>query len=286
MTGALAVAITAALLSACTTSLGPTVKAAPVLDVATGAYPVAEAVSLIGGSKVSVDDVVPSGEDPLTYQPGPSQREAIDRAGLVIAVGGNFLPATDTYPTVKGKSLTMLTALPTTDPYFWLDPALMNKAVTVIVKAMDAADPQAAPLFNENSVSLNAEISSLDSDFTRILSACPGKLLVGPDTAFSSMATEYGLRSQVVAPDPDRSQIDALVSAVHDSGPAAIYSEPWVTDAGVSAVATVAHVSLHSLDTLVGPPAGGWPSGATYFALMEQDLGTLSSALGCNNNEQ
>ncbi|MGC8511593.1 MAG: metal ABC transporter substrate-binding protein [Acidimicrobiales bacterium] len=278
--------ISAALLSACTTSLGPTVKAAPVLSVATGAYPIAEAVTLIGGSKVSVDDVVPPGDDPLTYKAGPSQREEIDRAGLLIAVGGDFLPATDTSPTVQGKSLTMLTALGTSDPYFWLDPALMNKAVTVIAKAMDAADPQAAPLFNENSVSLSAEVSSLDSDFTRILSACPGKLLVGPDTAFSSMATEYGLQSQVVAPDPDRGQIDALVNAVHDSGPAAIYSEPWVTDAGVSAIATVAHVTLHSLDTIVDPPPGGWPSGATYFALMEQDLGTLSSALGCNNNEQ
>jgi len=275
-----------ALLSACTTSLGPSVKAAPVLNVVTAAYPIAETVSLIGGSKVSVNDVVPPGDDPLTYKPGASQRSAIDNAGLLIAVGGGFLPATDTSPVAQGRSLTMLAALDTSDPYFWLDPALMNKAVTAIAKSMEAADPQAAPLFKENSVSLGAEVSSLDSDFTRILSACPGKLLIGPDQAFSSMATEYGLQFKVVSPDPDRSQIDALAAAAHESAPAAIYSEPWVTNAGVSAVATVAHVTLHSLDTLVDPPPGGWPSGATYFALMEQDLGTLSSALGCNNNEQ
>lgn len=283
---ALTLGAAAALLSACTASLGPSVSSAPVLNVVTGAYPIAEAVSLLGGSKVSVNDVVPPGDDPLTYRPGPSQRSAIDRAGLLIAVGGGLVPATDTSPATRGRPLVMLTALGASDPYFWLDPALMNKAVTVIAKAMDAADPQAAPLFNENAVSLGAEVSSLDSDFTRILSACPGKLLVGPDRAFSAMGTEYGLRSLVVPPDPNRAQIDALANAARQSAPAAIYSEPWVTDAGVSAVATVAHVKLHSLDTLVGPPPGGWPSGATYFALMEQDLGTLSSALGCNNNEQ
>ncbi len=286
LAGALAVSTASTLLCSCTTSLGPSVTAAPVLKVVTGAYPIAEAVSLIGGSKVSVDDVVPAGDDPLTYKPGPSQRDAIEAAGLLIAVGGGFIPATDTSPAGQGPSLTMLSALGTSDPYFWLDPALMNKAVTAIAKAMDGADPRAAPLFNENSVSLSAEVSSLDGDFTRVLSACPGKLLIGPDQAFSSMATEFGLQAKVVSPDPDQAQIEALVSAVHQSGPAAIYSEPWVTDAGVVAVATVAHVRLHSLDTIVDPPPGGWPAGATYFALMEQDLGTLSSALGCNNNEQ
>jgi ABC-type Zn uptake system ZnuABC Zn-binding protein ZnuA len=100
------------------------------------------------------------------------------------------------------------------------------------------------------------------------------------------MASQYGFQAKAVGPDPNRQQIDTLVQAVRQSGSAAVVTEPWVSNAGVRAVAVVAHVKLHSLDTLVDPPQGGWPKGATYFALMEQDLGTLSSALGCNNNEQ
>lgn len=273
-------------LPACTTSLGSSVATAPVLAVTTGAFPIAQAVTLIGGSKVTVDNVVPAGDDPLTYQPTTSQRAQMAGAGLLIAVGDGLVPATDSFQGPPVHSLTLTKALGTTDPYFWLDPALMNKAVGLIAKAMASADPKAAPLFEQNATSLSAEVSSLDGDFTRILSACPGKVLVGANDAFDSMAGQYGFQALAAGPDPNRQQIAALVRAVRQSGSGAVVTEPWVPNAGVRAVAVVAHVTLHSLDTLVDPPQTGWPSGATYFALMEQDLGTLSSALGCNNNEQ
>lgn len=276
-----------ATLGACSTSLPSSVGHAPVLSVAAGTFPIAQAVGLIGGAKVKVINVVPAGDDPLTYKLTSSRRATLRDASLLVSPGEGLVPAVSSVAGGSSQSsLLVAPALGSSDPYFWLDPTLMNESVSLIAKAMEKADPAAAPLFVQNAISLSAEVSSLDGDFARTLSACPGKVLVSADDAFSSMAAQYGFVAKAAGPDPNRPQIDALVRAVRESNPGAVVTEPWVSNAGARAVATVAHVTLHSIDTLVGPPPGGWPKGATYFALMEQDLGTLSSALGCNNSEQ
>ncbi len=74
-----------------------------------------------------------------------------------------------------------------------------------------------------------------------------------------------------------------VANEVQTGGATTVFSEPWQPDGVVDAVATAAHVKVRLLDTLAGPPPGGWPRQADYINLMESDLGALSSALGCPN---
>lgn len=257
-----------------------------MLSVVTGLYPLARAVTSIGGSKVAVEDVVPDGSNPFTYTPTASQADALRSAGLVVQVGGGFQPGVEAAAAGAHSILSLHSALGTADGYVWLDPATMEKAVTSIASAMAAADPLAGPLFRQNATSFNDEIASTGMDFSSTFSACPGTVLVTPDNAFSAMAAEYGLVDHVVAAGETEPRIEALARSLRDmTDPSGMISEPWVDDAGVTAAAAAAGVEVHHIDTLAGVPAGGWPSGGSYITLMDQNLNTFTDALGCNSSD-
>jgi zinc transport system substrate-binding protein len=249
-----------------------------VLHVATGLYPLAQAASLIGGSKASVSDVVPPGTNPLTYQPAGTNAAALHDAKLVVMARPGFQSGLDAKlgPAPKAR-VVWLASANRSDPYFWLNPSTMSQAVDSLASAMEAADPQAAPLFKENTSGVEAQISSLGSDFWSSFSVCPKTVFFTEDSAFSQMAAEFGLTDRVIGSANPANVADEVRAA----GSGTVFSEPWIDDADVTAIATQAHLKLRMLDTLAGIPAGGWPPHSTYFNLMERDLSVLTPSLGC-----
>jgi zinc transport system substrate-binding protein len=281
----------ALLATSCTSALSKSVAGAPVLSVATGLWPLAQAAIAIGGDKAAVVDVVPAGADPLTFQPDAPMIGLLRRSGLVLEMGGGFQPALERAAEGAPAITRLQAGLGGADPYVWLDPASMDRAVEAIADAMSAADPGAASLYQRNAVAYQDQVRSLGIDYSSTLSTCPGHTIVVPDGAFSAMAADYGLDQVVVGPSPPASQVAADRSRLVTGGVAAL-REPWVDDGGVTEVAASAGMGVHAVDTLAGPPAtpvagGGAAAGqGAYFARMEQDLAVISGALGCNPNEQ
>lgn len=281
-------AVAAAVLTAtgCSSSLPRSVSNAPVLPVVTGLWPLAQVATQIGGDKVAVDDVVPPGEDPLTFVPGPTVSRAFQAAGLVLVVGGGFQPGIESASKGAPRVLQLGQALGTPHHYVWLDPATMVRAVKVIADAMAAANPAAASLYERNVGGIQSEIQSVGIDYSSTLSTCPGTTLVTPDDAFSGMAAAYGLQAHVIGPDPSPATVQAERSLVQQGRSVAALSEPWVDDSGVQALAAAAGLEIHPVDTLAGTPTSGTPAQNTYLNRMEQILSVVSGALGCNTSEQ
>jgi ABC-type Zn uptake system ZnuABC Zn-binding protein ZnuA len=278
--------VVALAVAGCSTVIPPTATAAPVLSVTTGLYPLAQIAELVGGTKAAVDDVVPPGVDPLTFVPTAVETRVLRASGLVLEVGGGFQPGME--KATAGANVMSLGGAPGTDPYLWLDPMSMGRAVAAVTKAMADADAPAAPLYESNARSVQAQITSLGFDYSSTLQACPGTTLAVPDQAFSGMAADYGLRIHIVAPSASTAAISSLAASLQSGGVVAAVSEPWVDNTGLDGLASVAHLHVHRVDTLAGVPATGSGTGGTggYFSLMEQNLGVLSSALGCNTSEQ
>jgi zinc transport system substrate-binding protein len=277
-------AVIAMVAAGCSQS-APADASAPVLTVATGLYPMAQAIQQIGQSKVSVTDVVPAGSDPTSYRLGPTQALQVRHAGLVVEIGGGFQPSFEQAAVGASDVLGLQARLNAADPYVWLDPNMMQKAVGLIAGAMEAADPAAAGLFRQGARAYEASVQSTGIDYESTLSACPRMTIFTVDSAFAAMAGDYGLRDATVGSSSDAAPaaVRAAASAVQAAGATTVFSEPWRPGGLIDAVATTAHVKVRLLDTLAGPPPGGWPRQADYINLMESDLGALSSALGCPN---
>jgi zinc transport system substrate-binding protein len=279
MAGLALVAIVAA---GCSQS-APADASAPVLSVATGLYPLAQAVEQIGQNKVSVTDVVPAGSDPTTYRLSPAQAAQVRRAGLVVEIGGGFQPSLEQAAIGAPDVLSLRTKPGTAGAYVWLDPNTMQKAVTTVASAMEAADPAAAGLFRQGAEAFDASVQSTGIDYESTLSVCPRATIFTADTAFAPLAGDYGLRDVAIGSSaaPSPTAVRDAANSMQAAGATTVFSEPWQPAGTVDAVAAAAHVKVRLLDTLEGPPPGGWPPEADYIKLMESNLGALSSALGC-----
>ncbi|MGH9115745.1 MAG: metal ABC transporter substrate-binding protein, partial [Acidimicrobiales bacterium] len=256
---------------------------APVLDVVTGVYPIAQAAKQIGQTKVKVTDVVPPGADPLTYRLPPRATATVKAAGLVVLAGGGLQPSLRAAADQAHHVLTVDDALHSRDAYFWLDPTEMNKAVAAIASAMERANPPAAGLYRNGAQGFSEAVASTGIDYENTLSACPRRTVVTASGEFGPMSRSYDLHNLVVgtSPNPNPDDVGRAAAAVQAAGATTVFTEPWVSDATARAVAGAARVHLGTLDTLLGPPPGGWPSVANYVRLMEANLGALSAALGC-----
>jgi ABC-type Zn uptake system ZnuABC Zn-binding protein ZnuA len=281
----LAVLALVSIMAAGCSQSAPADASAPVLTVATGLYPLAQAIEQIGQGKVSVTDVVAAGSDPTTFSLGPAQAAQVRRAGLVVEIGGGFQPSFEQAAVGAPDVLDLQMKLGTASPDVWLDPNTMQKAVTLMAGAMEAADPAAAGLFRQGAQAFQASVESTGIDYESTLSACPRATIFTADTAFAPMAGDYGLRDVAVGSSatPSLAAVRDAARSIQAVGATTVFSEPWQPAATVDAVAAAAHVKTRLLDTLEGPPPGGWPPQADYIKLMESNLGALSSALGCPN---
>jgi zinc transport system substrate-binding protein len=147
---------------------------------------------------------------------------------------------------------------------------------------MEEADPANAGAFRSGARDLEVELDSTAIDFQSTLSTCPRRTVFLADDAFADLAKRYNLDYTVVGSSPlGPATMDADAAAVRSSGATAIFAETWVDDSAVNAIASAARVKVLTLDTLLGPPPGGWPRQANYINLLESNLGRFSDALGC-----
>lgn len=126
--------------------------------VAVSIHPCASLVAQIVGTDATVVQVLPSGASPHTFDPKPSQVNAIAGAALVVMNGGadEWMRKIATAAAPKAPLLVVTERLAFqtiqgtdegvgANPHVWLDPSLMVKVVPVLVDALSSA-PFSAPL--------------------------------------------------------------------------------------------------------------------------------------------
>lgn len=281
--GLLALAALAGALAACGGPDAERTAGAPVLTVATGLWPLAQAAAEIGGGNVQVEDVVPAGDNPLTSTLSGAQVERVKKAGLALEIGDGFQP---TFERAAGHTRTAVVASGSGDPYIWLNPYDMEKVATKVALAMEAANPKADKTYSAGLDSFQAQLSSLDADYQSTLSACPDDTLVTVGDAFAVLSPRYTVHDDDVAPPdpgplPSTATVKQEVSAIKASGASVVYSDTWIPQSAIVEASAIDDVRVSPIDTLVGEPPGGWKGKPTYFFQMEQVLSVLSSALHC-----
>lgn len=283
---AAAVAVTLAVpgLASCGTGAPARRGSGPGLVAVTALYPLAQAVDQIGQGRAAGKDVVPPGENPLSYAPGGAESAELSDARLVVLGPIGFQPSVDAAVTSRSDRVVHVAA-PSGGSYFWLDPAAMRKAVPEIAAAMERADPRDSSTFKAGAQAFEDALDSTGIDYQSTLSTCPRRDVFAPDSAFAQTARTYDLVFHVIGAvdQPQASVVRSAAAAIQATGTTTVFVEPWGPQVTVRAAATAAGAKVRSLDTLMGPPPGGWPRQATYLNLLEANLGALNSALGCPN---
>jgi zinc transport system substrate-binding protein len=249
-------------------------------------FPLAEVARQVGGSRITVTDLTPTGMPPQHLAIGPNQVAQIQAADVVIELGLGFQPAVESAAAAAGKGhvVDVLPAIGGTDPDVWLDPVLMQQVVALVAQALQQADPAGRADYRRGARDFTAGLGALDISYRSSLSDCAHHELVTAQSAFGWLSARYGLHEDAISgTSPER--LAALADLVRSKHLTTVFTEPLVPPDGAQALAREAHVRTEVLDPIEGLTAGQNQVRTTYLSLMTDNLATLISALGCSNSE-
>lgn len=292
----------------------PTETPAPVaqsqttaLNVVSTVSPITSIVENIGGTRISLQGVVPEGVNSHTFEPAPSVAATLAEADLIF-LNGLFLEE----PTLEmaeanlksGAAIVSLGeqtvsreewkfdfSFPEADghpnPHLWPDPILALRYAEIVRDTLAERDPDNADYYNANYDEFAARIAALDEAIkTAIPTISPEsrKLLTYHDS-WAYFADRYGLTViGAVQPsdfsEPSAREVADLVNQIKTERiPAVFGSEVFPSDVmrTIAAESGAAYIDELSDDDLPGGP--GDPN-HSYLGLAVSNLRIMIPALG------
>lgn len=255
--------------------------------VAATIYPIADAVSRVGGRHVEVLLLVPPGESPLAYRPSATTAKQLAGAKLLVAVGAGLDDWTDDLFVAAGKGappVLNLTAGPgddaSGDGFTWLDPIEMVRITGAIDKRLREIDPPGAADYANNGARYQAELRELDKRIAESLDPVRGKPFHVLSPAFSRFAARYELRHSVLPhayPGPlSPRRADELVAAMKQQEVRFFFADLAFPIGRLEAIAKQTGARFDRLDPYGSPDIVGHDS---YVAVMKTNAASIVQGL-------
>jgi ABC-type metal ion transport system, periplasmic component/surface adhesin len=283
------------LLAACGSGGGSSAAPAGALRVVATTTVFADIVRNVGGDRVTVHSIIPTGAGPEDYEPKPDDARKLANADLIVSNGVGLDDFLDRLIDAAGEGsaprLVLGDGIPTisvngeANPHFWLDPSLVaDHYLPAITAALTRLDPNGTAAYAANSAAYAARVRDMDAANQAKIETIPpaNRKLVTFHDAFPYFAAHYGfeLVGIIVAnvgQEPTASALASLVETVKAAGVKAVFSESQFNpelartlagEAGVTRVVT----TLYN-DTLGPPPED------TYLTMMEWNVDEIAKAL-------
>lgn len=245
----------------------------------------------VGGSAVSVHQILQPNTDPHEYEPRPADVIATSGARIVFENGDGLddwmskvVSQAGGDPVVVDLGAVVPVKLPGEssgpessrfDPHWWHDPHNAEAAVRAIRASLVRAEPAQKRLFERNAAAYLARLGRLDAGIAACFARVPAseRKLVTNHDAFGYFARRYGITvvgavipSQTTQAQPSAGETARLIALVRKEHVKAIFPESSLNPRLAQTIARETGASsVHTLygDTL-GPKGS---SGATYLGM-------------------
>lgn len=272
------------------------------LRVVASFYPLYEAAVKVGGPYVTVTNLTPAGADPHDLELSPPEVNDILSANVMLYEGSGFQPAVEaavkqrrggTTVNVLDGLGTLMLAPPgegtagTVDPHVWLDPVRYRTIVAEVARAFGRADPAHRGAFDKNAGAFEAQISAVDARYRAGLATCARRTIVTAHAAWQYLSARYHLTQDPITgispeSEPNPQRLAQLAALVKREGITTIFTETLVSPRVADALASSANVRTAVLNPLEGLTAAQLKAGQDYVSVMNANLATLRTALGCS----
>jgi zinc/manganese transport system substrate-binding protein len=275
---------------------------------AQGSMPVVASFSILGdmvrqlgGDRVSLRVIAGPDVDAHSFQPRPSDAEAVRGARLVVRNGLGFDTWMDRLVRSAGYRGTVATASEgitprrleddhghdhgAQDPHAWQDLRHGQDYARNIAAALAAADPEGAPAYRARAEDYLARLAALDTWVRQQVATVPEarRQVVTSHDAFGYFAAAYGVRflaPQGISTDsePSAAEVARLIRLLKRQGITALFLENMANPATLRRLAAEAGVKVQGqlyADAL-SPSDGPAPG---YEAMFRHNLGLLVPAM-------
>ena len=253
--------------------------------------PQAEFVENIGGDKVDVTVMVPSGASPHTYEPTPSQMVALSDAEMYAKVGSGIdfeltwmddLAAQNGEMLIvdcsEGVELQQMTVAGEdepaggTDPHIWMSPLNAIVMVSNITEGLVKIDPDNSEYYRQNRDAYITRLTQLDSDIRDGLSAVSNRVFMVFHPAFGYFAAEYDLTMLPIedeGKEPNPAGLQYLIEQAKYHNIKVVFAEPQYNPQSAEVIAG----EIGGRVVLIDPLA------RNYISSMETVLAEMAQAM-------
>ncbi|MGV8025736.1 MAG: metal ABC transporter solute-binding protein, Zn/Mn family [Anaerolineaceae bacterium] len=238
-------------------------------------------VERIGGDLVDVNVMVGPGEEPHTFEPQPSQMEALSNSQIYFTIGVEFEDAwlakfKDANPEMKfvdtsaGIAKIPMTAeehhdedaetaheLGELDPHIWLSPANVKVIAQTIATALSDNDPQNSSSYQENLNAFLADVDNLDQEIRSSLDTLSTRQFITFHPAWGYFAQDYDLEQitiEIGGNEPSASELATLISYAKENDIHFIFAEPEFSTKSAETIAN----EINGQVILIDPLAEDW----------------------------
>ena len=264
------------------------------LKVAASFYPLAEFAQHVGGEKVEVFQVIPSGVGAHDFEPSAKDIIKIQESKILLINGAGLDPWAQKIKTELEKyGVTVIDMsdhininVQDQDPHFWLDPVAAITEITIIRDSFIKADPGNKETYIENAQNYMEELDVLHKSIREELSECEKTEIITAHTAFNYLADRYGFEQVGISglssqEEPSARRLAELVDLAKEKEIKYIFFESMVNPKSAETLANEIGAETLVLNPISSLTQDDIDSGKNYVKLMQENLDNLSIALEC-----
>src|SRR3989304_7231373 len=264
------------------------------LKVLASFYPLYEFTKIIGGERIDVSVIVPSGIEPHDWEPTIQDLKKMQNADIIVINGIDLEPwitklvsvnpdilivDTSNGISLLEKDKHMFNNKIQNDPHIWLDPVLAKKQIQNIVDGLIRIDPQNTDYYQENANAYNSKLILLDNKIRNGLSICVKKDFLAFHDAFSYFANEYGLNQNTIiginsSEEPTALTLQQIVQKAQNLDLHIIFTEEAVNPRISEVIADEIGAKVLTLS-----PIEIYEKNSDYIKRMEKNLSNLKEEL-------
>lgn len=273
------------------------------LKVYTSFYPMYDFTSKIGGDKVAVYNMVPSGSEPHDWEPAASDLVKLENGDMFVYNGAGMenwvegvlgaLQNKDLVVVEASRGIELLASHHEDDhdhehgeydSHVWTDPMNVKIEMENIKNGLIDIDPENKDYYEENYEKYSLELDKLDDEFKYALSTLANRDIVVSHKAFSYMAHAYGLNQVAInglSPDlePGGARMGEITNFVNDNNIKVIFFEELTSSKIADTIATETGAEVDVLNPLEGLSDEELEAGDDYFSVMRKNLQAILRAL-------
>jgi zinc transport system substrate-binding protein len=246
------------------------------INVMVSILPQIEFVERVGGDLVNVNEMIPPGFSPATYNPSPGQLQKLQSADIYFRIGhipfekiqidrlkeiNKRMVVVDTSEGIE--LLSMLdhqhedeeddSHKEGDDPHIWLSPSLVKIQANKIYESLTEISPENERYFYDNLSLFLEDLEELDKNLRESFKAIEGETIFVYHPAFGYLASSYGFSQEAVeieGKDPSPSQLKEIIDKAKDHNVKTIFVQEQFNSDSAEAVAREINGSVIKIDPL------------------------------------
>lgn len=262
------------------------------LDVYTSFYTMYDFTKKIGGDKINLINIVPSGTEPHDWEPSTKDIKNLEKADVFIYNGLGMEPWVDkVLNSLNNKKLLTLEAAKDivplenkNDPHVWLNPVNAKKQMEEIRNALSSADPSNKDYYDKNYSEYSAKLDILDKKFKDESLNFKRKEIIVSHEAFGYLSEAYGLKQIAIEglsaeSEPTPAKMAEIIKFARDNNVKVIFFEELLSPKVAQTIAKETGAETEMLNPFEGLSDEDIKAGKDYFSVMEANLSALKKAL-------